>query len=483
MPKRLDIDQLGSQLTRFLSNEGPATSATARQHLGISQSTFSRAVSRVAADIMMTGKARATRYAARRSIEGCGKSEPIFEVDAAGNARLLARLHGVHPRGYYLEAQTDDAESGFYDDLPFFMADMRPSGFLGRLIPRRHPELVLPRDIRYWSSENSLAYLVRYGWDQIGSLIVGEEAYRLYVAHLTHPRDFFKGGETSPISPSLRALASRGFGGTRADPIDANERYRTYPRIAADVLAEGVPGSSAGGEQPKFLITKAPDTPVMVKFSPAVNDDVGQRHADLLVCEHVAHIVLNEHGQPAASSEIVFAEDRCFLEIERFDRIGPKGRRGLISLEALDAEYVGGMKSWTETAHTLLAQKRIDDNRYRKIRWLERFGQLIANSDRHHGNLSFFAEGGRILDLAPAYDMLPMMYSPRHGDLVEDAFTPPMPSPADSDIWRDVWNAATAFWRAVAFHPEVSGGFRSIAGANAEKLDSLSEVHHLLPKW
>lgn len=45
-----------------------------------------------------------------------------------------------------------------YDDLPWFLFDLRPSGFLGRFVPMRHPELGLPVDIRAWSAEHLLGY-------------------------------------------------------------------------------------------------------------------------------------------------------------------------------------------------------------------------------------------------------------------------------------------------------------------------------------
>lgn len=49
---------------------------------------------------------------------------------------------------------------------------MRPQGFLGRLIARRlSTEHALDPDPRYWSGENVLQYLVRYGTDEIGDLV------------------------------------------------------------------------------------------------------------------------------------------------------------------------------------------------------------------------------------------------------------------------------------------------------------------------
>lgn len=46
---------------------------------------------------------------------------------------------------------------------------------------------------------------------------------------------------------------------------------------------------------------------------------------------------------------------------------------------------------------------------------------LIANTDRHYGNISLLLDGDDWA-LAPAYDMLPMLYAPVGGELVARSF-------------------------------------------------------------
>src|SRR5690606_21128255 len=169
-----------------------------------------------------------------------------------------------------------------------------------------------------------------------------------------------------------------------------------YVALARDQIAAGPAGSSARGEQPKFLATLQPQgTPMLVKFSPPLGTEVGRRWADLLVCEHLAHGVVAGAGLPAARSGLVITSERMFLEVERFDRT-PHGRQGFVSMRALDMELVGGLRSWSDTAVELQRQGRIDAIAARAISWLELFGHLIANTDMHGGNLAFLCDGERL---------------------------------------------------------------------------------------
>jgi len=253
--------------------------------------------------------------------------------------------------------------------------------------------------------------------------------------------------------------------------------------MASAVLEYGDPGSSAGGEQPKFSAVVGDDrTAVLVKFSPKIDAEVGRRVADLLICEAISSSVLGSAGRKVASSEILFGNDQVFLEVRRFDRAGRNGRRGLISLETLDAGYAGRGTSWVDRARALREEGIIGRDDYDEVRWRELYGHLIGNTDMHAANISFFMEWPRKVRLAPIYDMLPMLYIPRNDQIIERDFVPPLPSPGDSDIWLEVWETARRFWRAVSGDGRVSAGFRAIAGENFAKLDAQEELGRLLPK-
>jgi len=450
------MDRLVETLLEDLARTGPASAREGRARLGISQSSFSRAVARAGERILKMGRGRATRYAVPRVIAGAGARIPIYRVGSGDErARQVAQLRPLQPSGFYLEPAWEEIDAGLYDDLPWFLHDMRPAGFLGRLVPRRHPELEHPLDVRQWTAEHCLRYLTRFGWDLPGDLILGDEAFSLFIANARTP-------------PNL---------------VDRRERKSTYARIAEDVLAAGPAGSSAAGEQPKFIACRGPERqPVLVKFSPPVKDSLSERLADLLVCEHLALQALSGHGQSAAASELVFGQDRVFLEVERFDRLGMTGRRGTVSLTSVDSQFVGRLVRWSDSLRALVELGLAPPESLRTARWLELFGGLIADTDMHPGNLSFFSRGAHLVGLAPAYDRVPMAYAPRHGQIVDHQFHPPMPTPADAEVWEAVRTAANDFWRRVAAHPRISSGFREIASGNASIVDGLADVGGLLPR-
>ncbi|APG04281.1 hypothetical protein BJI69_10490 [Luteibacter rhizovicinus DSM 16549] len=99
------------------------------------------------------------------------------------------------------------------------------------------------------------------------------------------------------------------------------------------------------------------------------------------------------------------------------------------------------------------------------------FGRLIANSDMHFGNLSFFLGDALPLQLTPSYDMLPMLYRPAtSGELVAREFRSPSPTPADLAFWTVAAEWADAYWQRVSAHAEISADFRHIAATNREAI-------------
>ncbi len=445
-------DSAWAALAQHLRLRAGASAAELSRALGVSQPTFSRLTSRHEAELLVTGKGRSTRYALRRTVAEVGDRAPIFEIDEAGGARRLATLHAVTPTAFYVAPDASDVDAGFRSDLPYFLYDLRPSGFLGRLVPRRHPELSLPTDVRLWSSDQCLRYLSAFGSDGIGALIVGEVAFQRHLERAT------------ALEPALNAEA----------------RELLYPELAADLQRAMIPGSSAGGEQPKFLVSRQGQD-FIVKFGPPGDSAVARRISDLLVAEHVAHDVLRRRGVAAATSRIVRSAGRTFLEIERFDRTR-SGRRGLLSLLALDAEFVGDMRSWSRSVQALERAKRVPAGTVRQVQWLETFGKLIANSDMHAANLSFFTRGTRVVGLAPAYDMAPAFYVSDHGEVVDRDWRAPMPDTAAAPYWRDVCGAAAAYWLELAKHSSISKDFRAVARGNARKVQVGSDLADHLPR-
>lgn len=428
-----------------MSQAGPMSAKSLCAFLNISQSACSRLIDRGKDSIIRIGRGPKTLYAYGKP-GGWGKPTiPIRYVDEHGTLHHAATLYPLSPQGYYLESHTETLSTKIHEYLPYIFADLRPSGFLGRLVPRLYPELEFPHDISVWTDDHCLVYLSRCGSDLIGNFIIGEKSGDDYLINRIK----------------------------RPDAVDASLRKKFYPRMASLVLSQGIPGSSAAGEHPKFLATltkKGGYLSVVVKFSPPIVDALSLRVADLLICEHIVHEVLRKHGKTAPQSSLIKGGDRLFLEIERFDRNISGGRRGIISLAALDLEFVGQLRSWSETAKSLFEKKMINQVDYENIVWLDVFGKLIGNSDRHHGNISFFCIGEKIAGLTPVYDMLPMMYAPQQNQLINRIFDP---TPANLDeipVWNDALATAHDFWVQVGQHSMISDEFKKLTAHNGSIL-------------
>jgi hypothetical protein len=417
----------------------PATRAELQTRLSISQPTVSRLVARHADEIATLGRGRATRYALRRAIRELPPDLPVYRITSAGQAQEIGHLSPVQG-GYWFEDTAQPRNSELFASLPWFLADMRPQGFLGRNYSRQHPQLNLPERITDWHDDQALYALARCGDDASGNLIVGEESFALW---------------SSSPQPA---------------PLTDRQRLTHYPRLAEQALAGELAGSSAGGEQPKFLAVSATtkgSAHVLVKFSEPVNTPTGRRWADLLLAEHHALVAMNAAGIAAAQSRLLEAGGRLFLEVRRFDRIGVRGRRGLISLGAIDDQYVGQRRHWLDTAHALLRQRRLTPEDVERIAWLQAFGGLIGNTDMHFGNLSLLHEGPWPMQLAPAYDMLPMCYAPQRGEVRTPDFKAAAPPARGVASARKARETAQHFWMQVAQDARISAGFRKIAKANA----------------
>lgn len=440
------VDSILSVLAR-----GVATSAELQRELGVSQPTLSRAFTELGDKVVRIGKGRSSRYGLRRELPQIGSSWPIFSISESGTPSLLGKLHAMARDQYWFSAVAA-AQSYVSDGLPFFLQDLWPQGFIGRTVPRRFPELALPERITDWNDGHVLTYLSQRAEDCIGNLIVGDESLRRFL------RDF--------------------------DPArifqNPNRRETEYPQLATAAIAGTAPGSSAGGEHPKFTTSLQAGNRVrhvLVKFSPAGSDAVSRRWADLLVSEHLAIQTLRRAQLTAASTELLNIDGRIFLEADRFDRTGARGRVGVVSLAAIADHFLGRRDNWISAATALARSGRISPHDEELIRRLMTFGQLIGNTDMHFGNLSFYFSLGASLSLAPAYDMLPMLYAPITGDqLPQRNFEPPLPTADTLDIWPATVDLATQYWRDVASHDLVSREFAELARRNGEQLAALKKL-------
>lgn len=463
------------RLPVLMSRQGPSRAADLAQALGVSLATLHRLLQE-RADVHSAGRARRSRHALQRRLRGVDSHFPVVRIDTEGRAHDAGSLVLVQPEGcaWTLEASPwpvpDESRDGWWPGLPYPLQDMRPQGYLGRQLARQgHAAWQVADDPTRWSDDDALHVLSLAGDDCSGNLIVGEAAFRRWQAAAQRP----------------------------ADPLPARGLAKAYAALAEQAVALGVAGSSAAGEFPKFPALReasgapdpasfVPQTPhVLVKFSGAGGSGAEQRWADLLVCEHLALQAMARlpglPGLQGARSRVLQAGGRCFLEVERFDRHGGLGRSALVSLATLDAAFVGlGRAPWPQLAQRLLALGLIDAATLHAIEQLHWFGQLIANTDMHLGNLSFRpqadASGGPALALAPVYDMLPMAYAPLPGgEVAQRAFVPPLPVPAQRPAWLGAARAAIDFWRSAGQDPRIGEAMRAIALANAQAIETAAE--------
>ena len=146
--------QKAQGLLKHLSQSGPLRAKELCEFLGISQPALSRLIGRGEHSIIRIGHGRQTRYALHR-LGAWGKPAiPIVVIDEEGRQTGVAALHPLSPQGFYLESDAEMFSSRIYERLPYFFEDLRPSGFLGRLIPGLHPDLALPEDISLWTDEH-----------------------------------------------------------------------------------------------------------------------------------------------------------------------------------------------------------------------------------------------------------------------------------------------------------------------------------------
>lgn len=214
---------------------------------------------------------------------------------------------------------------------------------------------------------------------------------------------------------------------------------------------------------------------MLVKFAPAATSGAARRWQDLLWCEAKALEVVASAGIDVARAECVDVRGWRFLEVDRFDRIGERGRRPVLTLGAIDDEYFGKRDSWTAAAARLRSRPfSLSQADGAHLRWLDAFGQLIGNTDRHFGNVAFLVRPDGSLRLAPAYDMLPMILAPAGETVVVRSFQPLPPTGTSLDVWPDAADFAERYWQAVAAHRALQPEVREFARDAAEAVSSLA---------
>ncbi len=398
---------------------GPAKSRQLVEKTGFSQPTVSRALAELGDDIIRLGAGRSIQYALKDHTRGFD-AVAIHRVSESGQISMWGQLVSVRPDGFVMIQP--DGSALHSDGLPWWLLDMRPQGFMGRAYAARHaPALGLPADVEQWSDAQVLHALLHHGHDAVGHWLVGEKAREVFL---------------------------------QMPPPEPVDRQAMYPELARAAAAGESPGSSAGGEQPKFA-AYTDRGHVLVKYSARDDNAVSERWRDLLLSEHHALAML---GTP---SQVLDINSQRFLEVPRFDRVGPLGRVGVFSLRALDAEFVGRMHEPWPVLVQALAQMGVVQPRatqHAALRWA--FGALIGNTDMHAGNLSFIGSHGSPYQLSPAYDVLPMAFAPnRFGEMGQGLTRVNVLAAIPAAIWHQASQLAQNYLERLRADPLLSGGF------------------------
>lgn len=420
--------------------------------LGVSQPTLSRTIQSLARSVTsfrIPGH-RTPRYALLRELpQGLSARQQIYRYLGQGNVVPFAQVEFLSG-GATLERMGHVTR--LYEGLPPYMAFAAPSGFLGRQIAHEAAKAPgFPASLKDWNDDHRVVYLFTMGVNLPGNLVFGDVSLQMELDFRNLP------------------------------PTPAERKLEDYVGMAAQ-LRGTVYGSSAGGEQPKFLGLTEDTGHVIVKFAKR-----GSRMAELLPLEHLALRSLAEVGVPASRTQLLASDEHVFLEVQRFDRLGLTGRIGMLSAGAVDDEFFGKRDSWPEFAARCELEKHLSAEDARHVDTMAAFSELIGNSDRHFENISLLIrEDGEYQGIAPAYDILPMRYASIGGGVDPDLTTiePKVGTiGAKPEVWRRAHAAAERFW--VAVQAEALGGLlsdamRELAGRNLARAREF--VGPLLPR-
>jgi HipA-like C-terminal domain len=422
-----------------LAAQGPLTSAELQKISHKSQPSVSRLLAELGGQVLPFGQARATRYGLLKSIHGSNGQQPLFHTTTDGRVERIGSVALLAPEVLHVDGPGAGLSTN--GELPWLLAPLLAQGFLGRLLAQRLAAPGVAADPAGWRLETQL-FAALHLHDGPGALTLGEPA------------------QATP--PAL--------------PADAGAEAASLDALAADVAGTLPAGSSAGGEQPKFLAQGPGGEALLVKFTPPRGTPFGERWHDLLHAEHLALHVLAEHGVPVASSRVVGTATRSYFISTRFDRLGPRGRRHVVAIGGVHAGFVpGGYWSWPRTAEALARQRRLPALDAAQVQALWHFGRLIGNTDMHAGNLSLWVAGHSLAELlrgrftlAPVYDMLPMRWRP---DAMLGGAADYSPFEPDAlALGSGARGPARDFWVALAGSADVSPSLRDVAGEMAKRL-------------
>ncbi len=509
---------LTDSLLGLLAQAPALTAAQLQAATGKSQPSISLALQALGSRVCKLGAARSTRYALTQPILGLPAKQSLYWTGDGGAAQAFGTLSFLHNGDVHVRSAVQLLRSlptalqrpgpspapaaqpwGEWlgnKALPWFLAGLRPQGFLGRQYTTLRPDF--PPDPDAWTTEQVLYIAANHATDPPGALELGTRRSAPAGAGLGHAASSL-GARSGPISGVLISP----LGGepdsswlNSADPLLPTY----YDALAAQTGTRLPAGSSAGGEQPKFVVRLqtslqspplqaaqegAPSQPsattphihAIVKYTPPRGTPFGERWHDLLHLEHLANEVLRGHGIACAHTRVLESAQRSYLESQRFDRMGTAGKRHVVAASAVHDAFVNTPRQhWVATCEALVALKLLPAEDLRQVALIYRFGHYIGNTDMHFGNLSFFvADVHRPqFRITPVYDMLPMQWRPsiHTGTLDAQPIRPqhlPAGYAAEAALARE-W--AIGYWQRAQALGSISAELRAVCVVNVQRLQS-----------
>ncbi len=368
---------LPEALATLLARGEPLTAAQLAAATGKSQPSISLALGKLGERVHRVGAARNTRYALKQDILGLPAQHPLIWSGAESSSMPMDWGQITYLHGNWLHVRSKQREWLTQGKLPWFLLPLRPQGFLGRALARANPNL--PGDPEQWSLAQILSSAIAQVRDPSGAFCFLHTDLGIW--------------NTANSTEDIGAF---------------------YDRLAQQVGIGQPVGSSAAGEQPKFLAHGNKVGDCIVKFSPPRGTPFGERWHALLSLEKLALDTLQAHGIASAPSNLVQTTQRSYLQSARFDR-GVQDMEHVVAIAAIHDEFVGGpWQNWPHTSEALAQKGLITQQELQQIARIFAFGHYIGNTDMHSGNLSFFVDDVITpkIRLAPVYDMLPMMWRP-----------------------------------------------------------------------
>ena len=368
---------LSEALATLLARGEPLTAAQLATASGKSQPSISLALGKLGNRVHRMGAARKTRYALKKDVLGLPAQHQLIWSGAESINMPMRWGQITYLHGDWLHVRNEQHEWLMQGKLPWFLLPLRPQGFLGRALARANPSL--PGDPEQWSLAQILSSAIAQVRDPSGAFSFVHSDAGIWNA----------AGTTEDIGAYYDSLAEQ--------------------------IGAGLPvGSSAAGEQPKFLVRSNKVGDCIVKFTPPRGTPFGERWHALLCLEKLALDTLQAHGIASARSELIQTTKRSYLQSARFDR-GVQGAQHVVAIAAIHDEFVGGSwQNWLASSEALAQKGLITQQELQDVARIFAFGHYIGNTDMHSGNLSFFVDDVITpkIRLAPVYDMLPMMWKP-----------------------------------------------------------------------